>query len=274
MIPKIIHYCWFGGKQLPELAQKCIASWKKFLPNYEIIEWNEGNYDVRKIPYTAQAYDAGKYAFVSDYARFDILYRHGGVYFDTDVEVIRPLDGILARGAFAGVESADHPSRVLNAGLGLASPAASPVYREILDSYETASFLNDDGSMNLTTVVERVSGIFRRHGLSDKNEIQQVAGITVYPAEYFCPKDFETGALHITENTYSIHWFDGSWVSEYDKQLQNQIQKIYKKYGENGFAKFLVVLSGIRKRLGYFGIKATVQHYIDKYIRRKTGGRI
>lgn len=104
MIHKTIHYCWFGGNPLPELAQKCIASWRKFLPDYEIREWNETNYDVRKIPYTAQAYDAKKYAFVSDYARFDLLYQHGGIYFDTDVEMIRPLDDILERGAFIGVE--------------------------------------------------------------------------------------------------------------------------------------------------------------------------
>ncbi|MBP3367313.1 MAG: hypothetical protein J6K96_10065 [Treponema sp.] len=143
----------------------------------------------------------------------------------------------------------------------IVSPATSPVYREILDSYKESSFLRKDGSMDLTTVVERVSGIFRRHGLSGRNEIQEVAGVTVYPAEYFCPKDFETGELHITDKTCSIHWFDGSWVNEYDRQLRNQIHRIYKKYGENGLAKFLVILSGIKKRLEYFGIRTTVQHY-------------
>ena len=245
MIPQKIHYCWFGGKPLPELAQKCIASWKKFLPDYEIIEWNESNYDVRKIPYTAQAYDAGKYAFVSDYARFDILYRHGGVYFDTDVEVIRPLDGILARGAFAGVESADHPSRALNAGLGLASPAASPVYREILDSYETASFLNDDGSMNLTTVVERVSGIFRRHGLSDRNEIQQVAGITVYPAEYFCPINPATAILTVTENTRTIHHYAATWTIPLRKKYMLARNLLAKKIGIRAAKAVLIPLQAL-----------------------------
>ena len=208
-IPKIIHYCWFGKNPLPELAQKCIASWKKYLPDYKIKEWNEENYDVRKIPSTAQAYDAKKYAFVSDYARFDILYQYGGLYFDTDVEVIKPLDEILKRGAFAGVERAGS----LNAGLGLASPAASPIYKEILDSYKNSSFIKDDGSIDLTTVVTRVSDIFKKHGFTDKNEIQKVEEITVYPSEYFCPKDIETGKLTVTENTVSIHWFDGSWVS-------------------------------------------------------------
>ena len=208
MIPKTIHYCWFGGNPLPELAQKCIASWRKFLPDCEIREWNEGNYDVRKIPYTAQAYDAGKYAFVSDYARFDILHEYGGIYFDTDVEVIRPLDDILERGAFMGVERAG----ALAVGLGIASPAASRIFREVLDSYEASVFLRADGTMDLTTVVERVSGIFRRHGFTDRDEIQQVAGITVYPAEYFCPINPATGIISVAENTRTVHHYAATWT--------------------------------------------------------------
>lgn len=217
-IPKIIHYCWFGGNSLPELAKKCIASWKKFLPDYEIKEWNEQNYNVRKILYTAQAYDAKKYAFVSDYARFDILYQYGGIYFDTDVEVIKPLDEILKRGAFAGVECAGG----LAAGLGIASPAASPIYKEIIDSYNESVFIKSDGSQDLTTVVTRVSDIFKKHGFTDKNEIQEVAGVTIYPAEYFCPKSLETGTITITKNTRTIHHYDASWVPESMKKLYKE----------------------------------------------------
>ena len=145
MIPKKIHYCWFGGNPLPEFAKKYIESWKKYLPEYEIIEWNESNYDVRKIPYISQAYDAKKYAFVSDYARFDIIYEHGGVYFDTDVEVIKDMTGILEHGAFAGIESAG----ALNAGLGFATRQREPILKEILESYKDEKFLNDDGSFNV-----------------------------------------------------------------------------------------------------------------------------
>ena len=137
-IPKKIQYCGFGGNPLPEFAKKCIESWRKFLPDYEIIEWNEQNYDVHKIPYISQAYNAKKFAFVSDYARFDILYEHGGLYFDTDVEVIKPFDELVEKGAFAGVE---FPGK-LNAGLGLASSAASPIYKEILDSYKISNFIS------------------------------------------------------------------------------------------------------------------------------------
>lgn len=227
MIPKIIHYCWFGGNPLPELAKKCIESWKKFLPDYEIKEWNESNYDVHKIPYTAQAYDAKKYAFVSDYARFDILYQYGGIYFDTDVEVIKSIDKILLEGAFAGFES---PGQ-LATGLGIASPIASPIYKEILESYEKSDFISSNGTMNLTTVVERVTEIFKKHGLTDENRIQKVADVTIYPAEYFCPKDNRTGELNITPNTYTIHHYDGSWTIPLRKKYMSLRSKIASKFG-------------------------------------------
>ncbi len=261
-IPKIIHCCWFGGNPLPELAQKCIASWKKFLPDYEIKEWNEENYDIRKIPYIAQAYDAKKYAFVSDYARFDILYQQGGLYFDTDVEVIKPLDEILKRGAFAGVERAGS----LAAGLGLASPAASPVYKEILDSYKNSSFIKDDGSMDLTTVVTRVSDIFKKHGFTDKNEIQTVAGVTVYPTEYFCPKDYVSGKINITRNTHTIHWYDGSWLSPVDLKVNAYIQKTLSKYGQSKKSTFLIVFYRFIKSLQYFGLNKKFVSYWKSFL--------
>lgn len=226
-IPKIIHYCWFGGNPLPELAVKCIDSWKKYLPDYEIKEWNESNYDVRKIPYISQAYDAKKYAFVSDYARFDILYKYGGVYFDTDVEVIKSLEKILAKSAFAGVERAG----ALNAGLGIASPAASVIYKEILESYEKSEFLYKNGSMNLTTVVDRVSDIFKKHGFTDANTIQTVEGISVYPTEYFCPIDPNTGIMKITDNTYTIHHYAASWTIPLRKKYMALREKLASKTG-------------------------------------------
>ena len=222
MIPKIIHYCWFGGKPLPELAQKCISSWKKFLPDYEIKEWNETNYDVRKISYISQAYDVKKYAFVSDYARFDILYHFGGVYFDTDVEIIKKMDTLIEQGSFIGIEKGRKP--LLAAGLGIASPAATKIYKEILDSYQVDSFINPDGTYNLRTVVERVSDIFLCHGYTLSDSIQEVADTKIYPSEYFCPKNPDTGELHISECTYAIHHYDGSWLSDPMKQLYREKQ--------------------------------------------------
>ena len=261
VIPKIIHYCWLGKNPLPELAKKCIASWKKFLPGYEIKEWNEQNYDVRKIPYIAQAYDAKKYAFVSDFARFDILYQCGGIYFDTDVELIKPLDEILKRGAFAGVECAG----ALNAGLGIASPAASPIYKEILDSYRESSFIRPDGSLDLTTVVTRVSNIFKLHGFKDLDEIQEVAGVTVYPAEYFCPKNFETGELNITDKTCSIHWFDGSWASVAQRKYDEARKAIYSVFPKT-IAKIISVFPFIKWQIQDNGLKGFCKKVLRKIV--------
>ena len=263
MIPKIIHYCWFGGNPLPELAQKCIASWKKFLPGYEIKEWNESNYDVRKITYTAQAYDAKKYAFVSDYARFDILYQYGGVYFDTDVEVIKPMDDILANGAFLGLEKTD--SIQIASGLGIACEKEDEMYARILDSYRKSSFLNSDGSHNLLTVVKRVTDIFEPFGFVKENRVQKIKGIMLYPTEYFCPKDLMSGELNITENTHTIHHYDGSWMPLIQKKTFEYGQNIYQKYGKNFLSQNLVRIRIFFFRFHEDGIKKTVQFYMSKF---------
>ena len=181
MIPKIIHYCWFGKGELPPLALKCIESWKKFMPDYEIKRWDEDNYDIRKNQYISQAYDARKFAFVSDYARFDVLYTYGGIYLDTDVEIIKDLTPIIEQGAYVGVEQMSG----IASGLGIAAPASMEIYKEILDSYEKDSFIDQNGKMNLETVVIRVSDIFKKHGFIQENRIQEIEGIKIYPAEYF-----------------------------------------------------------------------------------------
>lgn len=217
MIPKKIHYCWFGRNPLPESAQKCIASWRKYLPDYEIVEWNEDNFDVNSIPYTMQAYQAKKYAFVSDYARFKILYEHGGVYFDTDVEVIRPMDDIIARGPFMGFEIDPCPQRPCGAvapGLCLGAIAEMTLYKSILDYYRTLDFIKADGSHNTTdAVVNITTRELIKVGLEDKAGIQKVADITIYPAEYFNPFDDATGRLNKTNNTYTIHWYSKTWLN-------------------------------------------------------------
>lgn len=212
MIPKIIHYCWFGRNPLPESAQKCIASWRKFLPDYEIKEWNEDNFDVNIIPYTRQAYEAKKYAFVSDYARFWILYHYGGVYFDTDVEVIKSMDDIIERGPFMGIElSGQDGCPKVNPGLGLDTEANNSLLKELLDLYATLSFLNHDGTFNEKTIVTYTTEVLLRHGLKQISDIQKVAGFWIYPPDYFNPLDDLTGRLAITANTRSIHWFMNSW---------------------------------------------------------------
>lgn len=223
MIPKVIHYCWFGRGQMPELAHKCIESWKKFLPDYEIKVWNEDNFDVNIIPYTSEAYKAKKYAFVSDYARFWILYHHGGLYFDTDVEVIKPMDDIIAAGPFMGCENAAEVGATPNSlgvapGLGLGVNPGLGLYKEILDFYATLHFIKDDGTLNLETVVTYTTDILCKHGLVNTSEIQMVADVKIYPKEYLNPRSFSAGKLVITPNTVAIHHFAGSWLPDSGKR--------------------------------------------------------
>lgn len=205
MIPKVIHYCWFGRNPLPQDAQKCIASWRKFFPDYEIKEWNEDNFDVNCISYTREAYAAKKYAFVSDYARFKVLYEQGGLYFDTDVEVIKPMDDIIERGAFMGIE-------VVAPGLGLGCNPGLGLYQSVLARYEKLHFLLDDGSFNSFAVVRITTEALLNAGLKPVNGIQNVADIWIYPQDYFNPLDDATGRLNITANTRSIHWYSKTWL--------------------------------------------------------------
>ena len=214
-IPKIIHYCWFGGKPKPALAEKCIASWKKYCPDYEILEWNEDNFDLSSAPtYVHQAYEAGRWAFVTDYVRLVALVKMGGVYMDTDVEVVKPLDPFLHHEAFAGFESVDR----VQTGL-LACCPEFPLFRDFLGHYDTAAFLRPDGAEDTTTNVEVLTRLCAERGLVFEDRLQTVEGLAVYPREYFCPVDFETEKLKRTRKTVTIHWFSGSWKTEEEREF-------------------------------------------------------
>lgn len=226
MIPKVIHYCWFGHGKMPELANKCIESWKKFLPDYEIKEWNESNFDVKIIPYTAEAYRAKKYAFVSDYARFWILYKFGGLYFDTDVEVIKPMDNIISQGPFMGFENNGATTTGVAPGLGLGVNPGLGLYKEILDYYEGEHFVSQDGRLNLETVVLRVTDIMKKYGLKSDNAFQTVAGVNVYPYDYFCPIRTTDGKMCMTDRTVSIHHYAASWTTPTHRFLRKVVLAI------------------------------------------------
>lgn len=219
MISKIIHYCWFGGNPLPKSAIKCINSWKKFFPDYEIKEWNESNFDVNMMPYTKEAYENKKYAFVSDVARFVVLYNEGGLYFDTDVEVIKSFDDIVQKGAFMGVETpAVEGVRcpTVAAGLGLGCEKGHTFFKECVDYYKSKRFLSSDGTSDFTTIVEHITSLLKTKGLKPTNQIQTLDSITIYPKEYFCPFDNNTGVMNKTKNTHSIHWYSMSWIDNYN----------------------------------------------------------
>lgn len=218
MIPKVIHYCWFGNKPLPPLAVKCIQSWKKYLPDYEIKKWDESNFDINICAYVKEAYDEKKYAFVSDYARFWIIYNFGGIYFDTDVEVLKPMDNIIAKGPFMGCENAAsmHLKIAVNPGLGFGGYKKMDFFKSILDKYQNMSFKNNNRKSPIT-IVEHTTDLLFKNGLKNTNQIQKVSDIYIYPNSYFAPLDYYTGKINIDTTTYTIHHFAGSWTSKKDK---------------------------------------------------------
>ena len=208
MIPKIIHYCWFGGKEKPEDVTKMIASWKKHCPDYEIKEWNETNFDIHLNRYTEEAYQQKKWAFVSDVARLWALVHEGGIYMDTDVEVIRPLDKLLANKAFIGFEGTQWIGTNL-----MGTEPHNAFLQAFLEDYNHRNFTNPDGTLNQTTNVEEITSRFlTQHSLIRNGKQQQVGDFTVYPTDYFSPYDYINGKVRTTDNTYSIHWFSQSWI--------------------------------------------------------------
>lgn len=231
MIPKIIHYCWFGNNTLPEKALRCIESWRKYCPNYEIKCWDETNFDCECCDYVREAYKEKKWAFVSDFARFKILYDYGGLYFDTDVEIIRPLNELVAKGPFMGCEQ-EKDDISINPGLGLAANSRMDVYKKILEHYEKEKFLRNDGTYDSKTVCARVTEILSKDGFKGNREIEFIDGIYIYPPEFFAPKNFLDGKIKLTENTVSIHHYDATWYEPEEKISYKIEQKLNRIFGK------------------------------------------
>ena len=237
MIPKVIHYCWFGRNPLPEDARKCIASWRKYLPDYEIKEWNEDNFDVNIIPYTRQVYNVKKYAFLSDYARFWILYKYGGIYFDTDVELISPIDDIIEKGSFMSKEIDSYDFIAVNPGQGIAAVPNMLFYKRVLEVYANLEYIKPDGTFNSYSMIPIVTEMFLEGGLKVGAEIQKVEGINIYPVDYFNPWDDVLGKLTKTENTRAIHWYSKSW-REQESGLKIWLKRLIRRiFGRNIGAK-------------------------------------
>lgn len=220
---------------MPELAVKCLESWKKFLPDYQMKLWNEDSFNVNSNPYTQEAYEAGKFAFVTDYVRLYALYHEGGIYMDTDVEVLKPLDDLLNLSAFSGYES----NKFSNFPTGLMASEAGGIWvKEQLDFYKNVHFKNPDGSLNMTTNTETISSIMKQNGFELTGEYQVYKNdMYCFPSDYFCPLT-STRVLILTENTYCIHHFASSWKQK--STLQRIKEFIYYKILGAKLTDFLV----------------------------------
>lgn len=227
MIPKKIHYIWLGGNKKPKIIKKCMKSWKRFCPDYEIIEWTEDNFDFSDCKYAVEAYQNKKWAFVSDYIRYVVLYNEGGVYLDTDVELLKPIDDLLAEHAFMGFET----KSMLNPGLICGSEAGDKFIKRMIDSYKKDSFVLYGGGLNFKTICLRTTELLQKDGLILDGSEQTVDGIKLYPTEYFNPMNMDTGKINKTKNTYSIHRYAASWCSKKARLRGKIYQLIAKIFG-------------------------------------------
>lgn len=207
-IPKLIHYCWFGGKEIPDKLRRYMDSWSKYCPDYRIVEWNESNYDLEKYAYTAQAYKYRRWGFIPDIVRLDVLHEYGGIYLDTDVELIRPLDDLLYQPGFCGIEKWG----VVNIGGGCGVMPGHPMIQKILDYRLQFEFERADGTLNLESSGSFETTPLLEEGFKPDNTTQCVGGLTVYTSDFFHPFDYMSKELSVTDNTYGIHHFYGSWV--------------------------------------------------------------
>ena len=236
MIPKRIHYCWFGQNPLPELAERCIASWKKILPDYEIVRWDEDSFDIDSNQYVKEAYEAKKYAFVSDYVRLYAMCTQGGIYMDTDVQVVKSLDPFLCHKAFSGFENVHSiPTGIMACEKGFSG------FCDLLSWYDDKHFINEDGSYNATTNVTTITNYYLDRGLVRNNTMQTLEGFTIYPNIVFCPYKHEIGSRYFKHDTVTVHHKYGSWLTDKDRaargNFKQEMKTCFKKAALNLLGK-------------------------------------
>lgn len=223
LIPKKLHYMWLGRNPIPDKLLKCIDSWKKYCPDYEIIEWNEDNYDINKHLYMKQAYENKAFGFVPDYARLDILYNEGGFYLDTDVELKRNLDDLLCQEAFCGVEK----WQIINFGGLSGAIKGHPMIKKFLDAREDILFIDLNGNQNRNTCGYYDTQVAIREGYKINGKTQNICGMNIYAYDYFQPFDYMSGIVNETKNTYSVHWFNGGWLDDKMKKANEEAKEAY-----------------------------------------------
>lgn len=220
VIPKIIHYCWFGRKPIPDQYKKWMASWHRYCPDYEIREWNESNYDITKNRYMYEAYKNEKWGFVPDYARLDIIYQHGGIYLDTDVELVQNLDDLLYQKGFAGFER----ETAVAFGLGFGAIKGLSIIKEMRDTYNSLHFVNSKGELNLIASPIYQTSFLLKKGLQLNGEYQKLGDLVIYPEKMFSGKCPYTRRIRLTEYTKSIHHYDASWVDDNWKKRNEKFE--------------------------------------------------
>lgn len=235
-IPRIIHYCWFGNHSMSELEKRCLNSWREKCPDYEIRKWDEDSFDLEASPFASEAHKNQMWAFVSDYVRLFVLYKYGGIYMDTDVEVIGSLDDYLGENAFSGFEDEDNAVTCI-----IGSEAGHMMIHKLLQYYEGRHFVLKDGSMDITPNTEIITSIAKDEGLILNNKKQTVSGMTFFPSDFFCPKSHRTGVTSITNNTACIHHFSGSWLTDEQRGRVEISRALERKYGKDaGHLLFLL----------------------------------
>lgn len=258
MIPKVIHYCWFGGEPLPPLAETCIASWKKFCPEYQIVEWNEKNYSLEQAPaYVKEAIAAKRWAFATDYIRLDVIDQFGGIYLDTDVELLKGLDEFLLCDAFFARDR----NGAISTGLGFGAVKNNACVRSLKEDYHDIHFQLGPVSFDTMPCPQRNKSVFDQFGFSDDtNIIESQHGIIVYPREYFAPMDMETMKLYLTDKTYSIHHYSASWKTARERKSHERRRFLVLCFGKqmgNGIADFV---NGVMRKI------LKIYDYINWYL--------
>lgn len=267
-IPKIIHYCWVGGNPKPQSVIYCIDSWKKHCPDYEIIEWNEENYDFSKNKYMKDAYERKKWGFVPDYARLDIVYEQGGVYLDTDVEIIKSLDTLLENQCFFCFEDTGDGENYINCGHGFGAVPHHEVIKNVRDLYDKVSFINEDGTSNLLASPYYTTLALKQYGVMQKNCDQKIRDVQIYASDVLCPKSFRTGQLHKTKRTVSIHHFTASWV---DEKIKRELlhQQIIQKYCGKKIGGYVLIAESIIQKYTLKGLITELPINLMKKLKKK-----
>ncbi|EGT3628884.1 glycosyl transferase [Morganella morganii] len=260
LIPKKIHYCWYGNAELPELAIKCIDSWKVFCPDYEIIRWDESNSDLESCQFVREAYSAQKWAFVSDYMRLKVVEEHGGIYLDTDVELIQSLDQFLIYQGFMGFEQSV-PYHVAT-GLGFGAVPHHPLIIKLKENYEQRVFVKENGVYDMEPCPKRDTKVLVQLGLEQIDKRQTIQGIEIFPTFYFCPIS-QYGIRNFKSATVSIHHFNASWFSDFEKIIDLRKKKLINIFG-NKIGGWICVIHTVHYSICTVGVRKTLKKIFTK----------